>query len=60
MNTCSRRSFMKASLAAVGSVTLARGAWSQIRGANDDIRVAIVGIRKKCKEHIQDFHRLSL
>ena len=59
MNTCTRRTFMKNSLAAVGSVTLATGAWSRVRGANDDIRVAIVGVRKKGKEHIQDFRKLS-
>lgn len=59
MNTCTRRTFMKTSLAAVGSVTLATGAWPQIRGANDDIRVGIIGVRKKGKEHIQDFRKLS-
>ena len=59
MKDCTRRTFMKTSLAAVGSVALASSAWSQIRGANDDIRIAIVGVRKKGKEHIQDFRRLS-
>jgi hypothetical protein len=59
MNTCTRRTFMKTSLAAVGSVTLASSAWSRIRGANDDIRIAVVGVRKKGKEHIQDFRKLS-
>ena len=59
MRDCTRRTFMKTSLATVGSLTLASGAWSRIRGANDDIRVGIVGVRKKGKEHIQDFRRLS-
>ncbi len=59
MNECTRRSFIKTSLAAVGGVVLASSAWSRIRGANDDIRVAVVGVRKKGKEHIQDFRKLS-
>jgi predicted dehydrogenase len=59
MKDCTRRNFMKSSFAAAGSLVLASGAWSQIRGANDDIRVAVVGVRKKGKEHIQDFQKLS-
>ena len=59
MRDCTRRTFMKTSLATVGSLTLTSGAWPRIRGANDDIRVGIVGVRKKGKEHIQDFRRLS-
>jgi len=59
MNDCTRRTFMKTSLAAVSSVALASSAWSQIRGSNDDIRIAVVGVRKMGKEHIQDFRRLS-
>ncbi|MFZ2146624.1 MAG: twin-arginine translocation signal domain-containing protein [Sedimentisphaerales bacterium] len=59
MNDCTRRTFMKTSLAAVGSVAMASSTWSRNRGANDDIRIAVVGVRKKGKEHIQDFRRLS-
>ncbi len=42
MKDCTRRTFMKTSLAAVGSVALASSAWSRIRGSNDDIRIAVV------------------
>ena len=59
MDNCTRRTFVKTSLAAAGGMALASRAWSQVRGANDDIRVGIVGVRKKGKEHIQDFRRLS-
>jgi hypothetical protein len=59
MKDWTRRNFMKTSLAAVGSATLASYAWSQVRGANDNIRIAVVGVRKKGKEHIQDFYKLS-
>jgi hypothetical protein len=59
MKDLTRRNFMKTSFAAAGSLALSSGAWSQVRGANDDIRVAVVGVRKKGKEHIQDFQKLS-
>ncbi len=59
MNDCTRRSFMKTSLATIGSLAMTSSAWSQIRGSSDDIRVGIVGVRKKGKEHIQDFRRLT-
>lgn len=59
MNDFTRRSFMKTSLATIGSLAMTSSAWSQIRDSNDDIRVGIVGVRKKGKEHIQDFRRLT-
>ena len=59
MKDWTRRSFMKTSLATIGSLAMTSSTWSQIRGANDDIRIAIVGVRKKGNEHIQDFRRLS-
>lgn len=59
VNDCTRRTFLKTSLATVGSVATASRAWSQVRGSNDDIRIGVVGVRKKGKEHIHDFRRLS-
>jgi predicted dehydrogenase len=62
MNRCTRRDFI------TGAATIAAGAvlnlnrsktvWSKALGANDDIRVAIVGLRKKGKQHIDIFPRL--
>ncbi len=59
MKECTRRTFMKTSLAAAGSAAMASAAWSRIMGANDDIRIAVVGVRKKGMEHIQGFRKLS-
>ncbi len=59
MDKCTRRTFVKTTLVAAGGMALASRAWSQVRGANDDIRIGVVGVRKKGKEHIQDFRRLS-
>ena len=58
MNKMNRRSFVKTSMAAVGGVAAASKAWAQIRGANDDIRVAVVGVKKKGKEHLAAFRKI--
>ncbi|MHC4363664.1 MAG: hypothetical protein ACYSTZ_12620 [Planctomycetota bacterium] len=54
MSSLTRRGFTRNSAAvAVGSGTVSR-----VRGANDDIRLAIVGLRKKGKEHLAIFPRV--
>jgi len=54
MSKITRRDFIKGSMAA--GVTMAiLPPHSSVRGANDDIRVAIVGIRSKGRAHIKDF-----
>ena len=58
MNDMNRRSFVKTSMAAVGGVATASTAWAQIRGANEDIRLAIVGVRKKGIEHLAAFRKV--
>jgi len=62
MNKSTRRDFIKHSMATVAGagVTSALPAtvWSRVSGANDTIRVAVVGVRKKGKEHIRDFGKL--
>jgi len=64
MQHITRRGFMKNSAAAgLGlilsgpSAGLATG--SRVRGANDDIRVAVVGFRGKGAQHIDVFHALE-
>ena len=58
MNKMTRRSFVKTSMAAVGGVATAPKAWAEIRGANEDIRLAIVGVRKKGIEHLAAFRKV--
>ena len=59
MNRLTRRDFIRnltAAAASVGSVSAPHaGASSKKLGANDDIRIAIVGLRKKGIEHIDLF-----
>jgi predicted dehydrogenase len=56
MKKITRRNFLKTSLisAAGAGITshLAANAWSQVNGANDDLRLAVVGIRGKGGHHI--------
>jgi len=54
---------MKGSLATAAGVGLASSLTARVRanvkGANDDIRVAIVGIRDKGNQHIDDFRKID-
>ena len=54
MGRISRRSFMKGTLAAGAGLTMA-APFSRVWGANDDIRVAVVGINGRGNSHIGAF-----
>ena len=62
MGKLSRRDFIKSSLATAAGVGIATSVpatvWSQVVGANDDIRVAVVGFRNQGAGHIEKFHEL--
>jgi len=58
MNGITRRDFMKSSIAAGVGLTLA-SPFSRVRGANDDIRVAVAGIRGRGGGHIGEFREMS-
>src|SRR5689334_19939911 len=51
MSRISRRSFLAGSAAAAGSMLLPH---AQVRGANSDIRVAVVGFNGRGMGHIQE------
>ena len=63
MSKLSRRDFIKSSLATAAGVGIATSVpatvWSQVVGANDDIRVAVVGFRSQGKGHINRFRELE-
>ena len=58
MKRITRRDFMKSSIAAGVGLTLA-SPFSRVLGANDDIRVAVVGINGRGGGHIGTFHKMS-
>ena len=58
MKRITRRNFMKSSVAAGFGLALA-SPFSRARGANDDIRVAVAGIKGRGGSHIGNFHKMS-
>jgi predicted dehydrogenase len=58
MRHISRRSFMKGSLASGVGLTMA-SPFSRVRGANNDIRVAVVGINGRGGSHISAFGKME-
>ena len=53
MKPLTRRTFLKSSLIAGAAATLAP--YSRVLGANDDVRVAVVGFRSQGSNHIKWF-----
>ncbi len=58
MSKYGRRQFIKCPLFSAGAVLLVPRTNAKVLGANNDIRVAIVGLRKKGKEHIKSFDNM--
>jgi len=58
MGRISRRTFMKGTLAAGVGLTMA-SPFSRVRGANNDIRVAVVGINGRGGSHIGSFDKMD-
>jgi predicted dehydrogenase len=57
MSKVTRRDFIKSSLAAGVTMTLL-SPYSRVRGANDDIRIAVVGVGGQGSGHINYFRKL--
>jgi predicted dehydrogenase len=57
MSRVTRRDFIKSSLAAGVAMTLA-SPYSKVRGANGDIRIAVVGVGGQGSGHINNFRKL--
>ncbi|MBN1973828.1 MAG: Gfo/Idh/MocA family oxidoreductase [Sedimentisphaerales bacterium] len=70
MSKIARRSFLKKSMATVagtglgsalltGCSNLPASSWSRVKGANDDIRIGIAGMRKQGIVHIDQYSKVS-
>src|SRR2546423_15143125 len=59
MKAISRRSFLKTSVAGAAACSLSPRSWSQVVGANDNIRVAVVGINGRGGLHIAGFSKIK-
>lgn len=52
MNQFTRRSFLKTSALATGAVALSAHSWGKVIGANEDVRVAVIGLNGRGKNHV--------
>ena len=59
MKTMNRRSFLKHSAVAAATVSLPAYSWARVPGANDAIRVGIVGFGGRGKDHIGGMRGLA-
>jgi len=59
MNQIKRRSFLKTSVATAAALGLSTRSWAQVLGANDDIRIAIVGFNGQGRSHISALRELK-
>ncbi|MEO7600017.1 MAG: Gfo/Idh/MocA family oxidoreductase [Opitutus sp.] len=57
MNHLSRRTFLKQT-ALLGAATLSARSWGQVAGANSDIRVAVVGLNGRGKNHLSSLAKV--
>lgn len=57
MKTLSRRTFLKTS-AALGLTALTARSWAQVPGANSDVRVAVVGLNGRGRNHLASLARI--
>ena len=58
MKKINRRSFLKSSLVTGAALSLPVRSWAQVRGANDDIRVAIVGFHGQGHGDLGEFRKV--
>lgn len=52
MNSLTRRTFLKGTAVATTAVALSPRSWAQVAGANGDIRVAVIGLNGRGRNHL--------
>ena len=58
MNLVTRRSFLKSSAIATAATAFSAHSWSQVPGANGDIRVAVVGLNGRGRSHLSSLREV--
>jgi predicted dehydrogenase len=58
MNRFHRRRFLKTAALGAAAVSLPAACWARVMGANDTIRVGVIGLRGRGGDHIQGFSAL--
>ena len=59
MNKITRRAFLKRSAFGAGLLSLSARSWARVAGANDDIRVAVVGFNGRGADHISAWEKIK-
>jgi predicted dehydrogenase len=59
MSSVSRRSFIKTSAVVVAGASLSAKSWGQVLGSNSDIRVAVIGLNGRGKDHLESLSKIS-
>lgn len=59
MKNLTRRNFLKSSLLTTAALSVPTRLWSQVPGANSDIRVAVVGFGDRGNSHIDEFSKMK-
>ena len=55
----SRRSFIKTAAAGAAGLVLSARSWSQVAGANGDVRVAVIGLHGRGKDHLRTLSKAT-
>jgi predicted dehydrogenase len=55
----SRRSFIRTSAAAAAGIALSARSWSQVVGSNGDVRVAVIGLNGRGKDHLRYLSKVT-
>jgi predicted dehydrogenase len=58
MKKVNRRSFIKQAALAAGALSLPARLWSQVAGANSDIRIAVIGFNGRGQDHIKAWTKI--
>src|ERR1051326_4881746 len=59
MKNLNRRSFLKNTALTAAAFSLPASSWARVPGANDDVRVAVVGFGGRGKDHIDGMRKLA-
>ena len=58
MKQINRRTFLKGAAVAAAATSLPARVWAQSKGANGDIRVAVVGFNSRGKDHLSGLSKV--
>ncbi len=59
MKNLSRRSFLKQTALTTAAVGFSAHSWSQVKGANEDIRIGVIGFHGRGESHIDAFKKMK-